>query len=81
MTIPLQVYHNDFLFIVNDEEFKKNKVVTDILRSVIIQIHLNDQMFDISLINKEILFHIFSIFLNSNQIISHFKTSICPRID
>ena len=51
LTVPLQVYNNDFSFIVNGEEFKTSKLISDLLSPIICQIHLNDPTFDLFIIN------------------------------
>ena len=52
-TVPLQVYNNDFSFIVNGEEFKTSKIISDLLSPVICQIHSNDPIFDTFIINTQ----------------------------
>ncbi|KAK8842136.1 hypothetical protein M9Y10_026363 [Tritrichomonas musculus] len=53
LTVPFHIYDNDFTFIVNGEEFKTSKLISDLLSPVICQIHLNDPTFDIFIINTQ----------------------------
>lgn len=45
LNVPFQIYQKDFTFFVNDEEFKTNKIISDILSPKICQIHYNDPTF------------------------------------
>ena len=47
----LNSYANDFTFIINEEEFKTNKIISDIISPKIAQIHSVDPTFDIFTIN------------------------------
>lgn len=49
--LPFQSYQNDFSFIINGQEFKTNKIVSDILSQNICKTHLNDPTFDEIIIN------------------------------
>lgn len=49
--IPLQIYENDFTFIVNGEEFKTSRLISDILSQNISRIHSTDPSFDKYIIN------------------------------
>ena len=42
LTVPLHTYGNDFTFIVNGEEFKTSRLISDLISPIISQIHLND---------------------------------------
>ena len=46
LTVPFQNYEKDFTFIVNNKEYKTNKIIADILSPVICRIHLNDPTFN-----------------------------------
>ena len=50
-SVPFQNYDKDFVFVVNGEEFKTNKIVSDLLSKKICQIHTIDPTFDRFTIN------------------------------
>ena len=52
-TVPLEVYNNDFSFIVNGEEFKTSKLNSDLLSPKICRIHSNDPLIDSFIINTK----------------------------
>ncbi|KAK8880719.1 hypothetical protein M9Y10_003406 [Tritrichomonas musculus] len=52
-TVPLQTYAKDFLFVVNGEEFRTSRIISDILSPVICKIHSNDPTFDTFIINTQ----------------------------
>ena len=45
-SVPLQNYDDDFTFIVNENEFKTSRIVSDLLSPIICRIHSNDITFD-----------------------------------
>lgn len=51
LTVPLQTYDNNFSFIVNGEEFKTSRLISDLLSPVICKIHSNDPTVDTFTIN------------------------------
>lgn len=51
--VPLQTYNDDFSFIVNGEEFKTSRLVSDLLSPKICQIHTNDPTFDHFIIDTQ----------------------------
>lgn len=51
LKVPLGSYSNDFLFIVNGEEFRTSRIIADLLSSKINQIHLVDSTIDTFTIN------------------------------
>lgn len=51
LAVPIQAYDNDFTFIVNGEEFKTSRLISDILSPVICRSHLNDPTVDKFIIN------------------------------
>lgn len=50
---PLQAYCNDFTFIVNGEEYKTSRIISDLLSPKICQIHSIDPTFNQIFINTE----------------------------
>ncbi|KAK8887461.1 hypothetical protein M9Y10_038506 [Tritrichomonas musculus] len=42
LKVPFQTYEKDFSFVVNGEEFKTSRLISDLLSPVICQIHSND---------------------------------------
>lgn len=44
--VPFESYYKDFTFLVNDEEFKTNKIIADILSPTISKLHLTDPTID-----------------------------------
>ena len=46
LKVPIHNFQDDFRFIVNNEEFKTNRLIADILSPNICQIHANDPAFD-----------------------------------
>lgn len=46
LTVPFQIYDNDFMFIVNGKEFKTSRILSDILSPKISQIHSIDPTFN-----------------------------------
>lgn len=63
LNIPFQSYANDFSFIVNGEEFKTSRIVSDLLSPKICQIHKTDPTFSEITINTYNQGH-FSYFLD-----------------
>lgn len=53
LSVPLYSYIKDFSFIVNGEEFKTSKIISDLISSKISQIHLIDPTFDTFVINTQ----------------------------
>lgn len=53
LQVPLQVYYNDFTFIVNGNEFKTSRLISDLLSPKISQIHSNDPTANTFTINIE----------------------------
>ncbi|KAK8843044.1 hypothetical protein M9Y10_025232 [Tritrichomonas musculus] len=51
LTVPFQSYGNDFTFIVNGQEFKTSRLISDLLSPIICDIHSNDPTFDTYTIN------------------------------
>ena len=51
MNIPLQLYSDEFVFVVNNKEFKTNKLIADILSPKISNVHLIDPTFNKYFIN------------------------------
>lgn len=51
--IPLQVYANDFSFIVNGQEFKTSQLISDLLSPIICRIHANDPTFNVFEVNTK----------------------------
>lgn len=49
--VPLHIYEQNFTFIVNQEEYKTNRIISDLLSPKICQQHLNDPTFDTFIIN------------------------------
>lgn len=46
LTVPFQIFNEDFTFIVNDTEYKTSKLFADLLSPVISKMHVNDATFD-----------------------------------
>lgn len=46
LSVPLQTYNDDFTFIINGQEFKTSRLVSDLLSPSICRIHINDPTFD-----------------------------------
>lgn len=46
LNVPIQSYSNDFTFIVNGDEFKTSRLVSDLLSTTISRIHSTDPTFD-----------------------------------
>ena len=46
LNVPFEVYGNNFSFIVNDKEYKTNKIVADLISPYISKIHSTDPTFD-----------------------------------
>lgn len=61
--VPIKSYSDDFTFIVNGEEFKTNRLISELLSPKICKIHLNDPTIDKFIINTESRGN-FSQFLN-----------------
>ena len=62
--VPLQSYQNDFTFIVNGEEIKTNRIISDLLSPKISQIHFVDSTcdsFTITTTNKGDFSHILNL--------------------
>ena len=53
LQVPLKIYHDDFTFIVNNEEFHTSKYVADLLSPLISKLHLNDPTLSEFVINTE----------------------------
>ena len=53
LNVPLQNYCNDFTFVVNNQEFKTNRLIADLLSPKISQIHLNDPTCDRFIIHTQ----------------------------
>ena len=51
LTVPFQIYENDFSFIVNGKEFKTSRLISDILSPNICRIHADDPTIDTFTIN------------------------------
>lgn len=51
LTAPLHVYDNDLLFIVNGKEFKKSKIISDLLSQLFAEYIQHDLTFDVYIIN------------------------------
>lgn len=51
LKVPLEKYGNDFVFIVNGEEFKTSRLISDIISPAILRNHLIDPTFDRFTIN------------------------------
>lgn len=51
LKVPLRIYTDSFIFHVNGEEYKTNKLISDLLSPNICKIHLNDPTFDEITIN------------------------------
>lgn len=49
--VPLQIFEQDFTFIVNGEEFKKSRLISDLLSPKISQMHSSDPTIDTFLID------------------------------
>lgn len=63
LNVPFQMYDNDFTFIVNGNEFKTNKIISDLLSPKICNLHQIDPTFDTFVINTKYNGY-FSFFLN-----------------
>ena len=53
LNIPIETYEDDFLFIVNGEEFKTSRVIADLLSPVICKNHLIDKTANTFIINTQ----------------------------
>ena len=53
LKVPIHNYQTDFQFIVNGEEFKTSRLVSDLLSSKICKIHENDPILDTYIINTK----------------------------
>lgn len=53
LTVPFQTYDADFSFIVNGEEFKTSRFISDLLSPTICKMHLNDPTVDTYIINTK----------------------------
>ncbi|KAK8883875.1 hypothetical protein M9Y10_042975 [Tritrichomonas musculus] len=51
LKVPIQIYDKDFKFLVNGEEFKTSRLLSDLLSPNICNIHLTDPSFDEIIIN------------------------------
>ena len=51
LNVPIQNYDDPFTFVVNGEEFKTTKLISDLLSPKISKIHQNDPTFDTITIN------------------------------
>lgn len=68
--VPLQIYDNDFTFVVNNKEFKTSKIISDLLSPIICKHHINDPTFNKFVINTKNEGD-FSFFLNLINFDSH----------
>ena len=53
LNVPLQIYCNDFTFIVNGKHFETSRIFADLLSPKICQMHLNDPTIDTFSINTK----------------------------
>lgn len=53
LTVPIQTFESDFTFIVNGEEFKTNRLETDLISSKICRTHAIDPLFNTYEINTQ----------------------------
>lgn len=53
LSVPIQAYDNDFSFIVNGEEYKTSRLVSDLLSTKISKIHANDPTMNFYIIDTE----------------------------
>ena len=53
LNVPLQIYDNDFSFIVNGNEFKTSRIIADILSPIISRIHSTDPSASNFIINTQ----------------------------
>lgn len=51
LSVPLKKYAKDFLFIVNDEEFRTSRIIADLLSPIISKLHISDPTIDNFTIN------------------------------
>ena len=51
--VPLQTYNNDFTFIVNGEEIKTSRIISDLISPKICRIHSTDPTFERFVINTQ----------------------------
>ena len=63
LDVPVNVYNQDFMFIVNKEEFRTTKIISDLLSPKICQIHSIDPTYDTYIITTTNKGH-FSYILN-----------------
>lgn len=72
LDVPLQMFDNDFSFIVNGEEFKTSKIISDLISPKVCQSHLSDPTTDQFIINT----HHRGNFSNIINLINFNKNSI-----
>ena len=53
LNVPFQIYDKDFSFIVNGEEFKTSRFLSDLLSPILCRIHINDPTVDTFVINTQ----------------------------
>ncbi|KAK8840628.1 hypothetical protein M9Y10_030402 [Tritrichomonas musculus] len=53
LNVPLQTYDDDFTFIVNGEEIKTSRLISDLLSQKICQNHINDPTYDTFILNTQ----------------------------
>ncbi|KAK8888373.1 hypothetical protein M9Y10_039443 [Tritrichomonas musculus] len=53
VNVPIQTYDKDFTFIVNGEEIKTSRIISDLLSPIICRIHSNDPTVDVFIINTQ----------------------------
>ena len=53
VNVPIQTYDKDFTFIVNGEEIKTSRIISDLLSPIICQIHSIDPTVDVFMINTQ----------------------------
>ena len=51
LNVPLQLYEEDFSFVVNGEEFKTSRIISDLLSPKICQLRMNDPTLNMYVIN------------------------------
>ena len=54
LNVPFQIYEDDFSFIVNGEEFRTSRIISDLLSPIISKIHLTDPAFNTFIINTHV---------------------------
>lgn len=51
LNVPLKTYDNDFTFVINGDEFKTSRIISDLLSPKICKLHLTDPTIDSFIIN------------------------------